>query len=142
MVDWMDTTDAETFFSTVVQSVLVVLLLVLPEPDVFEDRPLSELVVGTFTQPLVMAAYPNPRHRTAATRAATTATTTLFAVLCTAGRPFGPTGGMAPGPCGRFGSCGPCGGNAGACGPLACGAFGASPFTGEPTGCWAFALSP
>ena len=29
----MDTTDSETFFSTVVQSVLMVLLLVLPEPD-------------------------------------------------------------------------------------------------------------
>ena len=56
MLAWMDTTDAETFFSTVVQSVLVVLLLVLPEPDVFEDTPLSELLVGTVTQPLVIAA--------------------------------------------------------------------------------------
>jgi hypothetical protein len=78
----METTESDTDLATVVQSaVLPPFVVELPEPDLFEFTLARELVEGTVTQPFVNAAYPTPRHNAAATSAATTATTTLFAVL-------------------------------------------------------------
>ena len=53
---WMETTELDTLLATDVQSTDSPLLTVAePEPDLLESTLVSELVVGTFTQPLVIA---------------------------------------------------------------------------------------
>ena len=55
-VVWMETTDCETLFATATQSTASPLVIaVLPSPDVLESTFCRELVVGTFTQPSVIA---------------------------------------------------------------------------------------